>query len=664
MKKIAILGTSNTIKANGYPNFLSKMQTSVQNLGIGDVSGLYAIYYLSKNSDITDTFDYIIFDYCINEITFLNNDYFSEDNIIFNTIGILSFFINTKAKPIFLLLSPKNNDHTHFETYKNILNFFKIDYIDLYKEFSEVDKDKLYESNTHYSPHYQKIIANKIFNFISNDSREKKYEISLKNYYEKYPINFSTINKKRINTINISKEKIKSSILEDEVLVLTEKSAISIQNNEYPLGVIFWSVPNINSTIYLNYFDKSVVKNLSLKWKKVLSCRSLQFISNSDICISLSSIDSKEILTERTHNEIKVQPELKKCFYFKDIIFASSSISDYVIKYKQHCRNFNNFSWFETFDQILNKEINSILLLKNNISKSLIIEAVNFIYNCHGKIIVTGVGKSGHIASKIAATLASTGTPSFFVHPGEACHGDLGMIEPNDLIIAISHSGESSEIMTILPICKNRGNKIIAITSNPNSSMAKIADIHLCTYVTEEAGPLNLAPTTSTTVTLVLGDALAIALAERRKFTKEDFAASHPGGALGKRLLILNENIMHTDNQIPLVKTNQSVAETIIEITEKKLGFAIVINEDNNKLVGIFTDGDLRRTLAQNIDLNNTKIGDVAHTNCITVRPYEKAADSLKLMQDNCINGLVVISDDEQVLGAINIHDLIAVGIK
>lgn len=664
MKKIAILGTSNTIKANGYPNFLSKMQTSVQNLGIGDVSGLYAIYYLSKNSDITDTFDYIIFDYCINEITFLNNDYFSEDNIIFNTIGILSFFINTKAKPIFLLLSPKNNDHTHFETYKNILNFFKIDYIDLYKEFSEVDKDKLYESNTHYSAHYQKIIANKIFNFISNDSREKKYEISLKNYYEKYPINFSTINKKRINTINISKEKIKSSILEDEVLVLTEKSAISIQNNEYPLGVIFWSVPNINSTIYLNYFDKSVVKNLSLKWKKVLSCRSLQFISNSDICISLSSIDSKEILTERTHNEIKVQPELKKCFYFKDIIFASSSISDYVIKYKQHCRNFNNFSWFETFDQILNKEINSILLLKNNISKSLIIEAVNFIYNCHGKIIVTGVGKSGHIASKIAATLASTGTPSFFVHPGEACHGDLGMIEPNDLIIAISHSGESSEIMTILPICKNRGNKIIAITSNPNSSMAKIADIHLCTYVTEEAGPLNLAPTSSTTVTLVLGDALAIALADRRNFTKEDFAASHPGGVLGKKLLVLNENIMHTGNQIPLVKTNQSVAETIIEITEKKLGFAIVINEDNNKLVGIFTDGDLRRTLAQNIDLNNTKIGDVAHTNCITVRHYEKAADSLKLMQDNCINGLVVISDDEQVLGAINIHDLIAVGIK
>ena len=316
------------------------------------------------------------------------------------------------------------------------------------------------------------------------------------------------------------------------------------------------------------------------------------------------------------------------------------------------------------FEKVFNNEIYFIINLKKQLKEISYTNAVNEIYKCSGKVIITGVGKSGHIASKIAATMASTGTPAFFVHPGEACHGDLGMIESNDLIIAISHSGESSEIMTILPICKRKGIKIITITSNPNSSMAKIADIHLCTYVTEEAGPLNLAPTSSTTVTLVLGDALAIALAERRNFTKEDFAASHPGGALGKRLLVLNENIMHTENQIPLVKTNQSVTETIIEITEKKLGFAIVINEDNNKLVGIFTDGDLRRTLAQNIDLNNTKIGDVAHTNCITVRPYEKAADSLKLMQDNCINGLVVISDDEQVLGAINIHDLIAVGIK
>lgn len=319
---------------------------------------------------------------------------------------------------------------------------------------------------------------------------------------------------------------------------------------------------------------------------------------------------------------------------------------------------------FESFCEVFKSEIFFIDNLLKNIDKFEINNTLNTIAKCTGKIIVTGVGKSGHIASKIAATMASTGTPAFFVHPGEACHGDLGMIESDDLIIAISHSGESSEIMTILPICKRKGIKIITITSNCNSSMAKIADIHLCTYVTKEAGPLNLAPTTSTTVTLVLGDALAIALSERRNFTKEDFAASHPGGALGKKLLILNENIMHTGNQIPLVNANQSIAEAIIEITEKKLGFAIVVNGDNGKLIGIFTDGDLRRILSQDIDLNKTCIGDVAHTDCVTIKPYEKAAKSLKIMQENSINGLIVVSDDGQVIGALSIHDLISVGIK
>lgn len=317
-----------------------------------------------------------------------------------------------------------------------------------------------------------------------------------------------------------------------------------------------------------------------------------------------------------------------------------------------------------TFFNVCTKEITSIQKLQENTNVDLFNTAVDLLHNCKGKIVFVGIGKSGHIATKIAATMASTGTPAFFVHPGEACHGDLGMIESDDLIIAISHSGESSEIMTILPICKRKGIKIISITSNPNSSMAKISDIHLCTYVTEEAGPLNLAPTSSTTVTLVLGDALAIALAKQRNFTKEEFAASHPGGALGKKLLILNENIMHTGNQIPLVKTNQSVAETIIVISEKKMGFAIVVDSDNERLIGIFTDGDLRRTLSKNIDLNKTTIGNITHNNCITVKPYEKASESLKIMQENCINGLVVISDDEQVLGAINIHDFIAIGLK
>lgn len=314
--------------------------------------------------------------------------------------------------------------------------------------------------------------------------------------------------------------------------------------------------------------------------------------------------------------------------------------------------------------QIFEKEIFFIKNLQKRLDEVSYSKAVNTICKCKGKIVITGVGKSGHIASKIAATLASTGTPSFFVHPGEACHGDLGMIEPDDLIIAISHSGESSEIMTILPICKNHGNTIIAITSNPNSSMAKIADIHLCTYVTEEAGPLNLAPTSSTTVTLVLGDAIAIALAERKNFTKQDFAERHPGGSLGKRLLVMNRNVMHTGEQIPLVKTNQTISETILKISEKKLGFAVIINETTGKLEGIFTDGDLRRTLVQNIDLNKVTIGTVTHTDCVTVNPNDKAIDSLKIMQANSINCLVVVSPDHDIVGAFNIHDLFNAGIK
>src|SRR5574344_1874626 len=236
------------------------------------------------------------------------------------------------------------------------------------------------------------------------------------------------------------------------------------------------------------------------------------------------------------------------------------------------------------FNTVFDKEIFFINNLKIHLAEPSYKNSLELLTACIGKIIITGIGKSGHIASKIAATMASTGTPAFFVHPGEACHGDLGMIEADDWIIAISHSGESSEIMTILPICKRKGIKIITITSNPNSSMAKISDIHLCTYVTEEAGPLNLAPTTSTTVTLVLGDALAIALSEKRKCTQQDFAASHPGGALGKRLLVLNENVMHKNDDLPLVYTNQTLSETIIVMTAKKLGFAIVVDKNTNKL--------------------------------------------------------------------------------
>lgn len=315
-------------------------------------------------------------------------------------------------------------------------------------------------------------------------------------------------------------------------------------------------------------------------------------------------------------------------------------------------------------DHVFYKEIEYIQNLQKHLCDGCYDHAIDLISECKGKIVVTGVGKSGHIASKIAATMASTGTPAFFVHPGEACHGDLGMIEEDDLIIAISHSGESSEIMTILPICKRRGNKIITITANPNSSMARIADIHLNTYVTEEAGPLNLAPTCSTTVTLVLGDAIAIALSKKKNFSKQDFAASHPGGALGKRLLVLNENIMHTGDQIPLVKNSQTISEAILEITNKKLGFAVVVSAHDHQLIGIFTDGDLRRILSLNIDLNNTTIDKVAHTHCITVSPRQKASESLKIMQEHSISGLVVVDHNNNVIGAFNFHDLINAGIK
>lgn len=322
----------------------------------------------------------------------------------------------------------------------------------------------------------------------------------------------------------------------------------------------------------------------------------------------------------------------------------------------------------------IDKTIIALTTLKQQLSEQYFDIAVQMLNSCKGKVILIGIGKSGHIASKIAATMASTGTPAFFVHPREACHGDLGMISDNDMILAISHSGESSEILTILPILKKKNIKIITITSNPNSSMAKISDIHLCTYVSEEAGPLNLALTSSTTVTLLLGDAIAIALSELRNISKNDFAASHPGGSLGKKLLLLNEHIMHKGDEISLVTDEQSISEAIIEITQKKLGFVVVISALIKKLIGIFTDGDLRRILSNFIELNKIKIKmkmkmkmkmkEVTHSNCITVKETDKAADSLQIMQNNTINGLVVINEFNDVKGSFNIHDLIAKGIK
>lgn len=313
--------------------------------------------------------------------------------------------------------------------------------------------------------------------------------------------------------------------------------------------------------------------------------------------------------------------------------------------------------------EVYQRELLELQKLKSTFDENFA-RACDLIKNTSGRIIVSGVGKSGHIASKIAATMASTGTPAFFVHPSEACHGDLGMILNNDVLIAISHSGQSSELLTILPILKNRGVKIITITSNNNSSMAKIADVHLCTYVEEEAGPLNLAPTSSTTSTLVLGDALAIAVSSVKDFTREDFAKSHPGGALGKRLLVKNENIMVTEHNIPIVTIQNTVAEAIVEMTAKKLGFTAVVNEDGT-IYGIFTDGDLRRALSlPKVDFNHLPIKEIIHHGCQTVSPNGMAIDALKLMQEKSINSMVVINSNNRVIGAFDLHKIIEAGIK
>ena len=313
--------------------------------------------------------------------------------------------------------------------------------------------------------------------------------------------------------------------------------------------------------------------------------------------------------------------------------------------------------------KVYQRELLELQKLKNTFDENFE-RACDLIKNTSGRIIVSGVGKSGHIASKIAATMASTGTPAFFVHPSEACHGDLGMILNNDVLIAISHSGQSSELLTILPILKNRGVKIITITSNNNSSMAKIADVHLCTYVEEEAGPLNLAPTSSTTSTVVLGDALAIAVSSVKDFTREDFAKSHPGGALGKRLLVKNENIMVTEHNIPIVTIQNTVAEAIVEMTAKKLGFTAVVNEDGT-IYGIFTDGDLRRALSlPKVDFNHLPIKEIIHQGCQTVSPNGMAIDALKLMQEKSINSMVVINSNNRVIGAFDLHKIIDAGIK
>jgi arabinose-5-phosphate isomerase len=272
------------------------------------------------------------------------------------------------------------------------------------------------------------------------------------------------------------------------------------------------------------------------------------------------------------------------------------------------------------------------------------------------------MGKSGHISNKIAATLASTGTPAFFVHPGEALHGDLGMITGDDVVVAISNSGTTEEVLTLASLVKRFGATVIGMSGDVTSPLAEVSDFHLDIAVDKEACPMGLAPTSSTTVTFVMGDALAVALLEARGFTAEDFARSHPGGRLGKRLLVHVKDIMHQEKNIPLCLPDTPLKQAILEMTGKKLG-AIVVADENNKLFGIFTDGDLRRCFEEGIDLTSAKIGDICHQNCLTTTPNELAINTVNLMQEKEITVLPVVDKDHYVTGIIHMHDLLKAGI-
>lgn len=282
--------------------------------------------------------------------------------------------------------------------------------------------------------------------------------------------------------------------------------------------------------------------------------------------------------------------------------------------------------------------------------------------DCSGRVVVVGMGKSGHIGGKIAATLASTGTPAFFVHPGEASHGDLGMITADDVVLAISNSGTTAEILTILPMIKHMGVKLISMTGNMSSELAQQSDVALDVSVDKEACPLNLAPTSSTTATLAMGDALAVAMLKSRNFTEEDFARSHPGGQLGRRLLLYVKDIMHSDDRLPIVSEDASLRDALLEMSSKALGMTAIVNAEN-RLLGIYTDGDLRRTLEQGMDVYTIGIKEVMTSNPVTTQPDKLAAEAVQLMRTKKINGLFVIDNDGRVLGALNMHDLLRAGI-
>lgn len=311
--------------------------------------------------------------------------------------------------------------------------------------------------------------------------------------------------------------------------------------------------------------------------------------------------------------------------------------------------------------QVINIELQAVTNLTHSIDQQFEL-ICQTILSGSGRVIVTGMGKSGHIANKIAATLASTGTPSFYVHPGEANHGDLGMFTKNDIVLALSNSGETAEILTLLPLLKRLGCIIIAMTGNAKSTLAVNSDFHLNASVAEEACPLGLAPTASTTAALVLGDALAVTLLEARGFTAEDFALSHPGGSLGRKLLLTTKDIMHTGERVPLVTEAASLKEAILEMSEKGLGMTGIINY-SGELTGIFTDGDLRRCLDQDKPISEIMITDMMTRNSVTTQANILAAQTLNIMEAKKINSLFVLDDAKKPIGALNMHDLLRAGV-
>ncbi len=281
---------------------------------------------------------------------------------------------------------------------------------------------------------------------------------------------------------------------------------------------------------------------------------------------------------------------------------------------------------------------------------------------CEGRIVVTGMGKSGHIGKKIAATLASTGTPAMFVHPGEASHGDMGMITAKDAVLALSNSGGTAEVITLLPLMKRLGIPLVAMTGNPQSELARSADAHLDASVSEEACPLGLAPTSSTTVSLVLGDALAIALLEARGFTAEDFAFSHPGGALGRKLLLKVQDIMHTGSEIPCTPSGATLSKALLEMSSKALGMT-TIQDSSGCLIGLFTDGDLRRTLDHGVDFKTALIDEVMTRNPQRIKPGILAAEALHIMEERKITALIVVDESNHPVGVLHLHDILRSGV-